>query len=95
MGSIGTTTTAPKCVEATINYYREPDHGGEDTFIPGTAGFHRRKYNSKTVNVSYQLQTISLDTHTDHLSPLDRGYQRPRTRLHSADEWVRSSQAWS
>lgn len=55
-----TTITAPAQIKATINYYRPPEHGGEDSFVPGTVAVHRRKYTPKSVAVSEQ-HPIDLD----------------------------------
>ena len=51
MASTTTTMMTPAKLETTVNYYLDPENGKEDTFIPGTAAFHKRQHTPKVVNV--------------------------------------------
>jgi hypothetical protein len=53
-------------VKANLNFYLDPQHGGHTSFVAGTAGAYRRKFDEHVVNIEDirdREQDFSLQAH--------------------------------
>ena len=49
--AVTTTTIEAKTVPTKLNFFLDLERGGTDWFIPGTAGYYRRKFDTQEVRV--------------------------------------------
>jgi hypothetical protein len=56
-------------IDTSLNYYLDPARGGHSSFEPGTAGYFRRKFDKRPVQIH------DIRGHTDDFNVSKQGFQ--------------------